>query len=220
MFAGPASDWLPVLERPIFELIREDLDRACKGNQGGSTSLGAHLRELFNPGTQAVLSHLFGAWTRRVRVPGVRHALIILHFGVEYLFAWRLGFLIPVRASIGPGFVVHTWAGGAILPSCRIGRNLTLIGGGVQFDYETESIGDDCWIGPGTKCVGKIRIGNRVRTAPNSVVQTDVPDDSLAFGNPARIVPSRKWSFARTGVAQERAIAARRSQNPQSGDER
>lgn len=167
-----------------------------------------------------MLSHRFGAWTRTVRLPGVRHALIILHFGVEYLFAWRLGFLIPVRASIGPGFVVHTWAGGAVLPCCPIGRNLTIIGGGVQFDHETESIGDDCWIGPGTKCVGKIRIGNRVRTAPNSVIQTDVPDDSLAFGSPARIVPSRKWPFARTGAAQERAIAARRSQVHPSGDER
>ena len=178
------------------------------------------MRELFNPGTQAVLVHRFGFWTRTVRVPGVRHALIVLHFFFQYLFAWRVGFLIPVRASIGPGVIIHTWAGGAVLPNCRIGRNLTIVGGGVQFDHETQSIGDDCWIGAGTKCVGKIRIGNRVRTAPNCVIQTDVPDDSLAFGNPARIVPARKWTFANTGAAQERAIEARRAQTSQPGDER
>jgi len=178
------------------------------------------MRELFSPGTQAIMAHRFGAWTRSLRVPGVRHALIIIHFVVEYLFAWRQGFLIPVRASIGPGFVIHTWAGGAVLPRCRIGRNLTIVGGGVQFDHDTDAIGDDCWIGTGTKCVGKIRIGNRVRTAPNSVIQTDVPDDSLAFGNPARIVPARKWTFASTSAAQERAIAARRAHTSPTSDER
>ncbi len=196
-------------EPSILDLIREDLRRACRANQGGETGPGALARELFNPGTQAILAHRFGAWTRRVRVPIVRHVLVVVHLVVEYLFAWRVGVLIPVRASIGPGMIIHTWGGGVVLPACPIGRNLTIIGGGVQFDYETQSIGDDCMIGPGTKCVGKIRIGHRVRTAPNSVIQGDVPDDSLAFGNPARVVSARRWTFARTGAAQERAIAER-----------
>jgi serine O-acetyltransferase len=205
----PAAARTP--ESSIFELIRVDLARAVRANQGTSTSLAAYVRECFNPGTQAILAHRFGAWARRGRIPVVRHALIALHFAVEYLFAWRAGFLIPVRAEIGPGIVIHTWAGGAVLPSCRIGRNLTIVGGGVQFDHDTESVGDDCWIGTGTKFVGKIRIGDRVRTAPNAVVQSDVPDDSLAFGNPARIIAARKWTFARTGASQERANAARRA---------
>lgn len=177
-----------------------DLSTACRANQGEQT-WAAYARELFNPGTQAVLVHRFGFWARRIRVPVVRHLLVAIHFLLQYFFAWRVGIFIPTSAVIGPGMVVHTWGGGLFMPSCEIGRNLLVIGGGVQFDYDTKSIGDDCRIGPGTKCVGKIRIGDRVRTAPNSVVMMEVPDDSLAFGNPARIVSSGKWKFAPAGGA-------------------
>jgi serine O-acetyltransferase len=198
-------------ELRIFDLIRADLLRACQGNQH-RTDVFAYLRELFNPGTQAILCYRFGFWARALPVPIVRPLLRIVHFLLEYVFASRVGIHIPIRAEIGPGFVIHTWAGGLIMPGCKVGSNLTLIGGGVQFDWETESIGDDVWLGPGTKFVGKVRVGSRVRTAPNSVVMTDIPDDSTAFGNPARIVPARKWKFAPTGAAQAKAIAARRAQ--------
>jgi serine acetyltransferase len=177
----------------LFDNIREDLRRSCLANQGDEQTLGATLRELFNPGTQAVLVHRFGAWTRSIRIPGIRHALAVLHFVLQYVFAWRVGIYIPVRCELGPGFVIHTWAGGLILPACRIGKHVTIIGGGIQFDYETKSIGEECWFAPGTKFVGKIRIGDRVRTAPNAVVQVDMPDDTLAFGNPARVVPIGLW---------------------------
>lgn len=190
----------------MFETVRADLLGAREGNQGPDQNLVGLLRELFNPGTQAILMHRFGAWTRRIPIPGVRHVLGVLHFLLEYIFAWRVGIYIPVSAKIGPGFRIHTWAGGMFLPSAPIGKNLTIIGGGIQFDYETQSVGDDCWIAPGTKFVGKIKIGHRVRTAPNSVIQTDVPDDCLAFGNPARIVPLRRWKLAATGApAQQKA---------------
>ena len=42
--------------------------------------------------------------------------------------------------------------------------------------------------GAGTKVVGKIRIGNRVKTAPNCVIIADVPDDMVAYGSPARCI--------------------------------
>lgn len=192
----------------MFENIREDLIRARIANQGSDQGLAALIRELFNPGTQALLVHRFGFWTRSVRVPLLRQLLAALHFFLEYLFAWRVGIYIPVRADIGPGFVIHTWPGGIVLPACRIGRHVTIIGGGIQFDYETKSIGDDCWFAPGSKFVGKLTIGNRVRTAPNAVVQVDVPDDSLAFGNPARIVPMRRFNLARSAKAEQRADAS------------
>jgi len=189
----------------VFETVREDLRQARIGNQGGEQSTAALIRELFNPGTQAILVHRFGVWTQGIRIPGVRHLLAAVHFLLAYIFGWRVGIYIPVRARIGPGFVIHTWCGGIVLPACPIGRHVVIIGGGIQFDYETQSVGDDCWIAPGTKFVGKIKIGNRVKTAPNSVIQTDVPDDSLAFGNPARIVALRRWKLAPTGAPKSRA---------------
>lgn len=152
-----------------------------------------------------------------MRIPVLRQALIVFHFLLDYVFAARVGIHIPVRVTIGPGFVIHTWAGGLIMPGAAvIGKNLTIIGGGIQFDWETESVGDDCWLSPGTKFVGKIRIGHRCRTAPNSVIMTDMGDDTMAFGNPARIVPRRNWNFAKTGANQAKAIAARKAAAAQS----
>lgn len=172
----------------LFENVRRDLTRACRANQGQQVGLGPLLRELWNPGTQAILVHRFGHWSDNVPVPGVRHALRVVHFVLQYFFAWRVGIFIPVKARIGPGMVIHTWGGGVFLPSATIGRDLTIVGGGVQLDYETRGIGDEVSLAPGTKGVGKIRIGDRVRTGPNAVIQEDIPDDCVAFGNPARVI--------------------------------
>lgn len=36
---------------------------------------------------------------------------------------------------------IHMWGGGVFPPECKIGRNLTVVGGGVLFDYDTLEIG-------------------------------------------------------------------------------
>ncbi len=47
------------------------------------------------------------------------------------------------------------------------------------------AIGDDCWIGGGAIVCPGITIGNRCVIGAGSVVTKDIPDDSLAVGNPA-----------------------------------
>jgi len=54
------------------------------------------------------------------------------------------------------------------------------------------TIGDDCWIGGGAIICPGVTIGNRCIIGAGSVVTKDVPDDSLAVGNPA--VVKRKFS--------------------------
>ena len=46
-------------------------------------------------------------------------------------------------------------------------------------------IGDDCWLGGGVIVCPGVTIGNRCIIAAGSVVTRDIPDDSLAAGNPA-----------------------------------
>ena len=174
----------------MFDIVRQDLRRCVRVNQmGTSYTLADYLRELFNPGTQAIIIHRFGVWSDRIRFMPLRYFLRTVHFLMQALLPWRAGIYIPIRADIGPGIAIHTWGGGVCLPACKIGRNLTIIGGGVLFDYATLEIGDDVTIGAGTKGTGRRRIGNRVTTGPNSVVIEDVPDDSLVFGNPGRVIP-------------------------------
>lgn len=49
------------------------------------------------------------------------------------------------------------------------------------------TIGDRVWIGINATIVGKISIGNDVLIAPNTLVNCDVPDHSIVFGNPCII---------------------------------
>ena len=90
------------------------------------------------------------------------------------------------------------------LASVRIGCR-TLIGPKVQlltahhpFDVQQRAagleagrpieIGDDCWLGGGVIVCPGVRIGNRVIIGAGAVVTRDIPDDSVAVGNPARVI--------------------------------
>lgn len=49
-------------------------------------------------------------------------------------------------------------------------------------------VGSDCWIGGGTVICPGVTIGDRCVIGAGSVVVKDIPDDSLAVGNPARVI--------------------------------
>ena len=49
-------------------------------------------------------------------------------------------------------------------------------------------IGDNVYIGPGAKIIGRIMIGNNSAISPNSVVTNDVPDNATVVAIPPRMV--------------------------------
>lgn len=54
------------------------------------------------------------------------------------------------------------------------------------------TIGNDVWIGAGVSVLPGVTIGDRVVIGAGSVVNRDIPADSLAVGNPCRVVRSLK----------------------------
>jgi len=50
------------------------------------------------------------------------------------------------------------------------------------------TIGNDCWIGGGAVICPGVSIGNRCVIGAGSVITKDIPDDSLAVGNPATVI--------------------------------
>jgi acetyltransferase-like isoleucine patch superfamily enzyme len=52
------------------------------------------------------------------------------------------------------------------------------------------AIGEDCWIGANSIVLKGIKIGDRSVIAAGSVVTTDIDDDCVVAGNPARIIRS------------------------------
>jgi serine O-acetyltransferase len=92
---------------------------------------------------------------------------------------------IDVNAKIGPGFVIHS-VYAINLGKTTIGKNFT-IASGCLISHACRGIGDNVYFGAGAKLIGDAKIGNNVVVAANSLVLTDVRDNMMVMGVPARI---------------------------------
>lgn len=91
------------------------------------------------------------------------------------------------------------WSHGFLV---SIGNRVTLTGvrilahdGSTQIPFGVSrvgkvTIGDDVFVGAGTIILPNVRIGSRVVVGAGSVVTKDIPDNSIAAGNPARVIGS------------------------------
>ena len=129
---------------------------------------------------------------RSIRIPVVRQLAAIPAVIVRMISQVLTGVHISSKAEIGPGFSIHTIYG-IFIPPTKIGSNFT-VQTGVVLGYGVRQIGDNVLIGSGAKVVGPVTIGNNVVIAPNSLVITNVPDDSTVAGVPARISLGRSIS--------------------------
>lgn len=119
---------------------------------------------------------------------GIFWRMILRHHQIKY------GFQIYPETQIGEGLYLGHWGHLVINPKAKIGKNCNIAQGvtiGQQNRGKYEGfpvIGDEVWIGPNAVIVGGITIGNNVLIAPNAYVATDIPDNSVVVGNPAKWV--------------------------------
>ena len=83
------------------------------------------------------------------------------------------------------------------LGDAELGRNVNIGAGTITCNYDGDKknqtkIGDDAFIGSDSMLVAPIEIGARASTGAGSVVNRDVPPDSIAVGAPARIFSKSK----------------------------
>lgn len=104
---------------------------------------------------------------------------------------------IPGSASIGKGTRLGYWGAGTVIHSnavigknCMVSQGVTI---GRNFgDKKVPAIGDDVYIGAGSKVFGEITIGNNVIIGANSVVNKSIPDNCTVAGNPFRILKENR----------------------------
>jgi serine O-acetyltransferase len=112
-------------------------------------------------------------------------------------YRYRYGFEINTEAQIDRGFYLTSHIGSVVIGLVKIGKNcnighLVTIGRGIAGERKGfATIGDNVWIGAGAVIVGNIQIGNSVIIAPNSYVNFNVPDNSVVFGNPGKIIKAK-----------------------------
>lgn len=177
----------------MFDNLRVDLARA-RADRSALFANGRwkksvwfqNLRILMALTTLSILSYRFSRWVSGIRLPVLRQLLLLVALIFQrWAQLWTATF-ISRDADIGPGLIIHSPFGICIGPA-RIGANCT-VGSGVLIGGGAKDIGDNVYFGPGSKIVGDASIGNNVVIAANSLVLTDIPDNTTAVGVPARIL--------------------------------
>jgi serine O-acetyltransferase len=171
----------------MFENLRADLDRALRQARppGWEPTLKHRFEVLLRHATWPVFAYRYSRACQRVRIPVVRQLLLISGLIFRKVVEIFTSVHIDAGADIGPGFVVHS-VYAINLGRVKIGKNFT-IGSGVMIAHACRGIGDNVYFAAGAKLVGDAKIGNNVVVAANSLVLTDVRDNLMVMGVPARI---------------------------------
>lgn len=116
--------------------------------------------------------------------------IILNHYQFKY------GISIPYNTDIGPGFYIGHFGGIVVSCEAKIGSNCNInhgvtIGATYGGKYPGNPvIMDKVFLGPGSKIIGAITIGNDVAVGANCVVTKPVPDSGVVVGIPGEVVSS------------------------------
>lgn len=120
----------------------------------------------------------------------------------------RLGFSIPINI-FGPGLSIAHAGTIVVNAGARVGRNCRLhvcvnIGTAAGKSHDAPQIGDNCYIAPGAKIYGKIKIGDNMVIGANAVVNKSFPEGNATIGGvPARIISTKSSEGIVTRGARE-----------------
>jgi serine O-acetyltransferase len=100
--------------------------------------------------------------------------------------SYKTGFQIPPN-TCGPGLTIWHWGSIIINPKTKIGSDCTLYPGVLLGHKKSEEdapvIGNNVFLGSGSKIIGPIVIGNNVVIGQNCVVTHDIPSSSILVTN-------------------------------------
>ncbi|MFT4939433.1 MAG: serine acetyltransferase [Paraglaciecola sp.] len=138
----------------------------------------------------ATLVYRFGRYAGDIKFRPLMIFCKVLYYPIFFLTQGITGISIQAHCRIAPGMVIRG-AGGIFILAESIGENF-YVGSGVTVGNVRGSknlpvIGNNVTIEPGAKILGDVNIGHNVIIRGNSLVLTDIPDNTMAIGNPARI---------------------------------
>ena len=128
-----------------------------------------------------------------IDIPVIKIVLRFLGFILMKFSEILLGAAIKPEADIGPGFYVGHTGMIRVHPKTKAGKNLS-IGPGVILGEKglggkgAPQLGDNVYLGVGSKILGDVRIGSNAKIGANAVVVKDIPAGAVAVGVPAKVI--------------------------------
>lgn len=158
--------------------------------ENGGLSLNSVLRSLFI----ARVSRRIGCLVELMQYSRSRGHFLQARLCSRWLE--RYGVYVSHNAVIGDGLQLPHPTAIVIGAGVRIGSNVTIyqsvtFGGRVIGDGEHGNypeISDGCVVFSGSAIIGKVKVGRNCIIGANSVVLSDIPDNAVAVGAPARVV--------------------------------
>lgn len=127
---------------------------------------------------------------------GIFNKIILLILKYRYKsLSIKYGFSILIN-TFGPGLCIAHRGTIVINGASKIGKNCRInidvnIGTQMGENGKAPTIGDNCFIGPGAKLFGDIKIGDNVAIGANAVVNKDFGDNVTIVGVPAKVVSKK-----------------------------
>ena len=147
----------------------------------------------FSAGYMVMRVYRFGNWRYRIKNKILRKTFSLIYKIWHRRIIEKTGIELPCETVIGRNFRIDHQNGIVISGYATFGDNCVIRNGvtvGLKNVEEPKAprIGNNVNIGAGAKVLGDIIIGNNVTIGANAVVITDLPDNCVAVGVPARII--------------------------------
>lgn len=176
------------------EMFRADLERYFAHFATPPSRLRKVILVMRNEGTWAIFWYRFGQYLHHEASLPVRLLLELPYRMAEKWVSHTVGIHLNPANVIGPGFYIGHYGGIWISPLAKLGANCTVsqgvtIGlGGNRDRSRGPELGDRVWVGPNAVITGRVRIGNGAVIGANSLVASNLPENAVAVGVPARVI--------------------------------
>lgn len=112
-------------------------------------------------------------------------------------YEYKFGISIPYNTTIDAGLYIGHYGGIIVNPGTIIGKNCNInhdVTIGAGYGGKTPGvpvIGNNVYLGPGSKIIGGIKVGNNVAIGANCVLTKSVPDNAVVVGIPGVVISEK-----------------------------